>query len=73
MNKGLINSQFLNILLLTFLAGFLVFPKICLANNLPEITPEEIEKYLEMPEKDDLYYPFLSSVKWKLGGSGKNQ
>lgn len=26
-----------------------------------------------MPEKDDLYYPFLSSVKWQKGGSGKNR
>lgn len=25
----------------------------------------------EMPEKEDLFYPFLSSVPWKKGGSGK--
>ncbi len=36
-------------------------------------TPKSGDYSFEMPEKDDLYYPFLSSVKWKLGGSGKNQ
>ncbi len=26
-----------------------------------------------IPEKEDLFYPFLSSVKWKKGGSGKTR
>lgn len=26
-----------------------------------------------IPEKEDMFYPFLSSVKWLKGGSGKNQ
>ena len=28
---------------------------------------------LNIPEKEDMFYPFLSSVAWKKGGSGKNQ
>jgi len=40
------------IFLLFSLVGFLILPKICLADNFEEITPEEIEKYLELPEKD---------------------
>lgn len=31
------------------------------------------EDAFEMPEKEDMFYPFLSSVKWEKGGSGKNQ
>lgn len=27
----------------------------------------------DIPAKEDMFYPFLSSVKWKKGGSGKNQ
>jgi len=52
MSKGLIGSRFFNILLLIFLAGFLVSPKISLAEDFKDITPENIEKYLELPEKD---------------------
>lgn len=33
--------------------------------------PKNIDLRFEMPEKEDLYYPFLSSVPWKKGGSGK--
>ncbi|MBU1031591.1 coenzyme F420-0:L-glutamate ligase [Patescibacteria group bacterium] len=35
--------------------------------------PKSGDYAFEMPEKEDLFYPFLSSVKWKKGGSGKNQ
>lgn len=28
---------------------------------------------LEIEEKEDMFYPFLSSVNWQKGGSGKNQ
>lgn len=31
------------------------------------------DKSLEVNEKEDIFYPFLSSVKWLKGGSGKNQ
>lgn len=34
--------------------------------------PKSNDYTFEMPEKEDLYYPFLSSVPWKKGGSGKN-
>lgn len=36
-------------------------------------TPKSSDFTFEMPEREDLFYPFLSSVKWKKGGSGKNQ
>ncbi|MCX6760512.1 MAG: lamin tail domain-containing protein [Candidatus Nealsonbacteria bacterium] len=46
-------GQIFNILLLIFLAGFLVFPKTCLADDVIEnITIEEIEKNLELPQGD---------------------
>ena len=35
--------------------------------------PKNPDLAFEIPEKDDLFYPFLSSVKWKKGGSGKNR
>lgn len=35
--------------------------------------PKNPDLAFEIPEKEDLFYPFLSSVKWKKGGSGKNQ
>lgn len=34
---------------------------------------ESAEESLAITEKEDLFYPFLSSVKWLKGGSGKNQ
>jgi len=46
------NKRFLSILLLIFIAGFLVLPKICLADELENIKSEELSKYLELPEKD---------------------
>lgn len=36
-------------------------------------SPKNADFSFEIPEKEDLFYPFLSSVKWKKGGSGKNQ
>ncbi len=35
--------------------------------------PKNPDLAYEIPEKEDLFYPFLSSVKWQKGGSGKNQ
>jgi dihydrofolate synthase / folylpolyglutamate synthase len=35
--------------------------------------PENSDLKFEIPGKEDLFYPFLSSVFWKKGGSGKNQ
>ena len=46
------DKRFLNIFLLISLAGFLVLPKICLADDFENITLEELSKYLELPEKD---------------------
>lgn len=34
-------------------------------------TPKNPDDSFEMPEKEDLFYPFLSSVPWKKGRSGK--
>lgn len=33
--------------------------------------PKDPDSSFEIPEKEDLFYPFLSSVPWKKGGSGK--
>lgn len=33
--------------------------------------PKSPDLSFEIPEKEDLFYPFLSSVPWKKGGSGK--
>lgn len=35
-----------------------------------ELEPESSDDSFEIPEKEDMFYPFLSSVKWKKGGSG---
>lgn len=39
---------------------------------LGEYNPRKSDSSFEIPEKEDLYYPFLSSVPWKKGGSGKS-
>ena len=52
MNKLFKIKQCFFILLLIFLAGFLAFPKISLANGLEDINPEKIKEYLELPEKE---------------------
>lgn len=36
-----------------------------------EYNPKTSEDSFEIPEKEDLFYPFISSVKWKKGGGGK--
>ncbi len=36
-----------------------------------EFKPKTPDSSFEIPEKEDLFYPFLSSVPWKKGGSGK--
>ena len=38
-----------------------------------EFKPKSIEEDFQIEEKEDMFYPFLSSVKWKKGGSGNNQ
>lgn len=35
--------------------------------------PKTLDDTFEIPQKEDMFYPFLASVKWKKGGSGKNQ
>jgi len=48
-----INRQGFNMLLVIFLAAFLVLPKNCLAEgDIENISPEEIEKNLELSQKD---------------------
>jgi F420-0:gamma-glutamyl ligase len=37
------------------------------------ITSSNSFSSFEIPEKEDMFYPFLSSVKWKKGGSGKTR
>lgn len=36
-----------------------------------DFRPKTADDAFEIPEKEDMFYPFLSSVKWKKGGSGK--
>lgn len=46
---------------------------IAVISNIPDIefTTKE-DNNLEVAEKEDMFYPFLSSVKWQKGGSGRN-
>ncbi len=37
-------------------------------NEYKPITPDDT---FEIPEKEDIFYPFFSKVKWKKGGSGQ--
>jgi len=50
MEKFLKNRQFFYILTLICLAGFLILPKICLAEGFETIDLKEIGKYLALPE-----------------------
>ena len=50
MGKVLQNKRFFYILTLICLTGFLVLPKICLADNFESIDLNKIDKYLELPE-----------------------
>jgi parallel beta-helix repeat protein len=52
MRNCLKNKRFLSIFLLISLVGFSVLPKFCLADDFENINPEELSKYLELPEKD---------------------
>ncbi len=45
-------------------------PKIDFINT--EFKPQTQDDSFEIAEKEDMFYPFLSSVKWKKGGSGKS-
>src|SRR3989338_7092851 len=38
-----------------------------------QFKPNSLDDSFEIPQKEDMFYPFLSSVSWKKGGSGKNQ
>lgn len=38
-----------------------------------EFKPKSFDDAFEIPEKEDMFYPFLSKVLWKKGGSGKNR
>ena len=49
MKNFLKNKQFFYILLLIFIAGFLVLPNIALADEFDDITLRETAKYLELP------------------------
>lgn len=49
---------------------------IAIISDIPEIqftNNETKNSGFEIEEKKDVFYPFLSSVKWVKGGSGKNQ
>lgn len=46
-------------------------PNIEFTKTLPE--DKKGEYIYKIPEKEDMFYPLISSVKWKQGGSGKNQ
>ena len=53
---------------------------IAIITNIPdlefidkEFKPKNIDDSFEIPEKEDMFYPFLSAVNWKKGGSGKNR
>lgn len=37
-----------------------------------EFNPKSSDDSFEIPQKEDMFYPFLSSVKWEKGGKGKN-
>lgn len=52
MKNCLTNKRFLNIFLLVFLVGFLILPKICLAEEFEDVKLEELGNYLELPEQD---------------------
>ena len=52
MRNCLANKRFLDIFLLIFIAGFLILPNICPGEDFKEITLEQIEKYLTLPEID---------------------
>lgn len=48
---------------------------LCVITDIPYIkfNSDNLNEDLNIPEKEDMFYPFLSSVKWIKGGSGKNR
>ena len=51
---------------------------IAIITNVPDLefiqeeyNPKTLDDSFDIPEKMDMFYPFLSSVNWKKGGSGK--
>jgi len=75
MEKIFKNKRFFNALLLISLAGFLVFPKIYLADEFDDITLRETAKYLELPggKVQELIHSFINIFhsEWEyLMGSG---
>lgn len=46
-------------------------PYLEFTNHLPSDLPSDYS--FTIPEKEDIFYPLLSSVKWKKGGGGKIQ
>lgn len=49
---------------------------IAIISDIPQIEfinkqfkPQSLDDSFEIPQKEDMFYPFLSSVKWKKGGS----
>lgn len=47
---------------------------IAIISGIPNIEfTTKLDDSLEIDEKEDMFYPFLSSVKWKKGGSGRNR
>lgn len=38
-----------------------------------KFSPKTLNDSFEIPEKEDMFYPFLSKALWRKGGSGKNQ
>lgn len=37
-----------------------------------EFIPKTLDDTFEIPEKEDMFYPFLSKASWEKGGGGKN-
>lgn len=46
---------------------------IAIISDVPFLEFSKREISINIEEKEDMFYPLLSSVKWKKGGSGKNQ
>ncbi|MBI2334413.1 coenzyme F420-0:L-glutamate ligase [Candidatus Daviesbacteria bacterium] len=42
-------------------------------SDIPYIKFSPTFSNIKIPEKEDMFYPLLSAVKWKRGGSGKSQ
>lgn len=38
-----------------------------------EFSPKSLDNRFEIPPKEDMFYPLISAVKWKKGGSGKGK